>query len=40
MYQVYYVAKQCSSKCSMEEYAIALGRHFCKVYPLVSKSMI
>ena len=33
--QVYYVAKQCSSRCSAEEYAIALGKHFCKVYPLV-----
>jgi urate oxidase len=37
---VYYVAKQCSSVCSMEEYAIALGRHFCKTYPLVTKTKI
>ena len=33
--QVYYVAKQCSSRCSAEEYAIALGRHFVKTYPKV-----
>ena len=33
--QVYYVAKQCSKRCSAEEYAIMLGRHFVKTYPLV-----
>lgn len=37
---VYYVAKQCSSKCSAEEYAIALGKHFCKVYPLITKTKV
>ena len=33
--QVYYVAKQCSSRCSPEEYAVALGRHFVDTYPKV-----
>ena len=34
--QVYYVAKQCSSRCSPEEYATALGKHFVSTYPKVS----
>ena len=33
--QVYYVAKQCSEKCSPEEYAIALATFFVKEYPKV-----
>ena len=33
--QVYYVAKQCSQKCTAEEYAIALGKHFVSTYPEV-----
>ncbi len=33
--QVYYVAKQCSSRCSPEEYAIALAKHFVDTYPKV-----
>ena len=37
--QVYYVAKQCSDRCSAEEYAIALARHFVKTYPLVSHKL-
>jgi len=34
--QVYYVAKQCNHKCSAEEYAIALAKHFVSTYPGVS----
>lgn len=30
---MYYVAKKCSQRCSPEEYAIALARHFVKTYP-------
>ena len=33
--QVYYIAKQCKSRCSVEEYAIALARHFVDTYPKV-----
>ena len=33
--QVYYVAKQCSQRCTPEEYAIALAKHFVKTYPKV-----
>ena len=32
----YYVAQQLDKPCSVEEYALALGRHFVKEYPLVS----
>jgi urate oxidase len=32
---VYYVAKQMSSVCSAEEYAIALAKFFVKQYPKV-----
>lgn len=35
--QVYYVAKQCSQKCTAEEYAIALGKHFVSTYPEVER---
>ena len=38
--QVYYVAKQCSRRCSAEEYAIMLGRHFVKTYPLVRHRLL
>lgn len=31
--QVYVVAKECSQKCSMEEYAIALARKFVSTQP-------
>ncbi|KAL0019218.1 hypothetical protein WJX77_010006 [Trebouxia sp. C0004] len=37
---VYYVAKQCSQRCTPEEYAIALARHFVKTYPKVSKAKV
>ena len=37
--QVYYVAKQCSQKCTAEEYAIALGKHFVSTYPEVGASL-
>jgi urate oxidase len=37
---VYYIAKQMSQRCSPEEYALALARHFVKTYPLVSKAKI
>ena len=33
--QVYYIAKQCKARCSVEEYAIALARHFVETYPKV-----
>jgi hypothetical protein len=35
--QVYYVAKQCSQRCSAEEYAIALGKHFVSTYAEVGQ---
>lgn len=37
-WQVYYVAKQCSNRCSPEEYAIALAKHFVDTYPKVGPS--
>ena len=37
---VYYIAKQMSQRCSPEEYALALARHFVKTYPLVSKAKV
>ncbi|KAK9805934.1 hypothetical protein WJX73_006434 [Symbiochloris irregularis] len=37
---VYFVAKQCSQRCSPEEYGVALARHFVKTYPKVSKTMV
>jgi urate oxidase len=37
---VYYMAKQCSQKCTAEEYAIALGKHFVSTYPEVTKAKI
>ncbi|DBA99581.1 TPA: hypothetical protein ACH3X3_012157 [Trebouxia sp. C0006] len=37
---VYYVAKQCSQRCTPEEYAIALAKHFVKTYPKVSKAKV
>jgi urate oxidase len=37
---VYYVAKQCSQKCSAEEYAIALAKHFVSTYPGVTKAKV
>ena len=37
---VYYVAKQMKSYCTPEEFAIALGKHFVKQYPLVFKAKI
>jgi len=37
---VYYVAKQCSQRCSPEEYAIALAKHFVNTYPKVSKAKV
>ena len=37
--QVYYVAKQCSQKCTAEEYAIALGKHFVSTYPEVGANL-
>lgn len=37
---VYYVAKQCSSRCSVEEYAIALAKHFVAEYPKVWKAKV
>ena len=33
--QVYYIAKKCSKRCTAEEYAIALARHFVDTYPKV-----
>lgn len=36
--QVYYVAKQCSQRCTPEEYAIALAKHFVTTYPKVGES--
>ena len=33
--QVYLVAKQCSQRCTPEEYAIALAKHYVKTYPKV-----
>lgn len=33
--QVYYVAKQCSKRCTPEEYAIALAKHYVATYPKV-----
>ncbi|KAL3140044.1 hypothetical protein ABBQ38_004324 [Trebouxia sp. C0009 RCD-2024] len=37
---VYFVAKQCSQRCTPEEYAIALAKHYVKTYPKVSKAKI
>ena len=37
--QVYYIAKQCSERCTPEEYAIKLAAHFVKTYPKASKSV-
>ncbi|EIE26572.1 urate oxidase II [Coccomyxa subellipsoidea C-169] len=37
---VYYIAKQCNKRCSPEEYAIALARHFVATYPKVSKAKV
>ena len=37
---VYYIAKQMSSRCSPEEYALALARHFVNTYPLVGKAKV
>jgi hypothetical protein len=34
--QVYVVAQRMSKRCSVDEYAIALARHFINQYPLVS----
>jgi len=36
----YYVAQQMKSPCSVEEYALALGRKFVSEYPLVSIAII
>merc|ERR1711907_425144 len=36
----YFVAKQLDRPCSVEEYAIALGRKFVSEYPLVSAAII
>jgi hypothetical protein len=33
--QVYYIAKKCNHRCTAEEYAIALARHFVDTYPKV-----
>ena len=33
--QVYFVAKQCSQRCTPEEYAIALAKHYVSTYPKV-----
>lgn len=33
--QVYYIAKKCSQRCTPEEYAVALARHFVETYPKV-----
>ena len=32
---MYYVAKQCSQRCTPEEYAIALAKHYVGTYPKV-----
>ncbi|KAK9868909.1 hypothetical protein WJX84_002359 [Apatococcus fuscideae] len=37
---VYYVAKKCSQRCSAEEYAIELAKHFVSEYPLVSRAKV
>lgn len=37
---VYVVAKRMSTKCTIEEYAVALAQHFVATYPLVSKAKI
>lgn len=37
---VYYVAKQMSSVCSAEEYAIALAKFFVKQYPKITESKV
>lgn len=37
---VYVVAKRMSERCTVEEYAIALAKHFVDTYPLVSKAKI
>lgn len=37
---VYYVAKQMKQYCTPEEFAIALGKHFVRQYPLVFKAKI
>eukprot|EP01026_Neomeris_dumetosa_P036606 TRINITY_DN2956_c0_g2_i1.p2 TRINITY_DN2956_c0_g2~~TRINITY_DN2956_c0_g2_i1.p2 ORF type:complete len:297 (+),score=19.44 TRINITY_DN2956_c0_g2_i1:236-1126(+) len=37
---VYYMAKQCNQQCSIEEFAIQLGRHFVQTYSKVSKAKI
>jgi hypothetical protein len=31
--QVYYIAKKCNQRCTAEEYAITLARHFVDTYP-------
>jgi urate oxidase len=38
--QVYVVAKKMADRCTVEEYAIALAKHFVDTYPLVSKAKI
>lgn len=37
---VYFIAKKCSKRCTAEEYAIALARHFVDTYPKVSKAKV
>ncbi|CAL5225692.1 g8557 [Coccomyxa viridis] len=37
---VYYIAKKCSQRCTPEEYAVALARHFVETYPKVSKAKV
>lgn len=37
---VYYIGKQCSKRCTIEQYAIALGKKFVDEYPRVSKAKI
>lgn len=37
---VYYVAKKLSERATIEEFAVALGKHFVQTYPLISKAKI
>eukprot|EP01023_Acetabularia_acetabulum_P008892 TRINITY_DN13906_c0_g1_i1.p1 TRINITY_DN13906_c0_g1~~TRINITY_DN13906_c0_g1_i1.p1 ORF type:complete len:297 (+),score=8.63 TRINITY_DN13906_c0_g1_i1:137-1027(+) len=37
---VYYIAKQCSAECCIEEFAIKLAKHFVSTYPKVTVAKI
>mmetsp|Transcript_66958 Transcript_66958/g.212004 ORF Transcript_66958/g.212004 Transcript_66958/m.212004 type:complete len:302 (+) Transcript_66958:81-986(+) len=36
----YYIAKKATKRCSVEEYAITLGKHFCTTYPKVFNAKV